>query len=174
MIKGVYFVLGAVTGAVVTWFYLNKKYEARAEEEIESIRQLYDRYKEQEAKKKEPEEPPKQVEEESDDWHKYVEVINNRHGTTGPEDRPYVIPPEEFGLFHDYEQIELHYYNDAVLTDEDGEPVDDDIEDMIGEDFESHFGEYEPDAVFIRNDERKIDYEIIREDLNFNSAQEGG
>ncbi len=37
----------------------------------------------------------------------------------------------------------------------------DDIEETVGIDSLTHFGEYEDDSVFVRNDERKCDYEIL-------------
>ena len=176
MPKGVYFAIGAAVGAVGAWFYLKKKYEEKAEEEIESIRELYNRYQEKEKEQKKEPEPEKkpEVEEvkmENVVFNDYVRMINGRG--TEPLDHPYVISPDEFGLFYDYEQIELHYYKDDVLTDDEGEPVDDDIGAMVGVDFQSHFGEYEDDAIYIRNDERKVDYEIIKEDINFHPAEGG-
>lgn len=60
-----------------------------------------------------------------------------------------------------YERISLTYYADGVLADEDNEPVDD-IEEIVGDGLE-HFGEYEEDSVFVRNDAKKCDYEILRD-----------
>lgn len=77
-------------------------------------------------------------------------------------DTPYVISPDAFGEFDDYVLISLTYYSDGVLTDEDDEPIDD-IEGIVGKDYASHFGEYEEDSVFIRNDRMKCDYEILRD-----------
>ena len=81
-------------------------------------------------------------------------------------DRPYIIPPEDFGDYPDYETISLTYYNDKVLTDEYNEIVDD-IDDLIGEDSLNHFGEYEDDSVFVRNDALKVDYEILLDPANY-------
>ena len=36
-----------------------------------------------------------------------------------------------------------------------------DIAETVGNDFQTHFGEYEDDSVFIRNPARKCDYEIL-------------
>ena len=38
-----------------------------------------------------------------------------------------------------------------------------DVESMIGFESLSHFGEYEDDSVFVRNDARKCDYEILQD-----------
>ena len=75
-------------------------------------------------------------------------------------DKPYVIPPEEFADFDDYERITLMYFADEVLTDENFELVED-VDDVVGLESLEHFGEYEDDSVHVRNDRLKCDYEIL-------------
>lgn len=77
-------------------------------------------------------------------------------------DKPYLISPEEFGEFDDYDTIDLKYYSNRVLTDDQDEIVDD-IDAVVGRESLNHFGDYEDDAVFVRNDRLKCDYEILRE-----------
>ncbi|HZK46450.1 MAG TPA: hypothetical protein VFC64_00760, partial [Atopostipes sp.] len=84
-------------------------------------------------------------------------------------DIPYVIPPEEFGEFDNYEKIGLTYYADQVLTDDDDKSVED-IEDTVGFDSLNHFGEYEDDSVFVRNDRLKCDYEILLDQRNYSDV----
>ena len=43
----------------------------------------------------------------------------------------------------------------------------DDIEETVGIDSLTHFGEYEDGSVFVRNDERKCDYEILLDHRNY-------
>ena len=81
-------------------------------------------------------------------------------------DRPYVIQPSEFGEFDDYEKISLTYTADGVLLDDMNEIVDD-IEEIVGEDSLEHFGEYEDDSVYVRNDSKKCDYEILLDQRNY-------
>ncbi len=72
-----------------------------------------------------------------------------------------------------YTQISLVYYaGDGVLADDEDEVVED-IEDTVGEDFAEHFGEYEDDSVFIRNDRLRCDYEILRDNRSFSDVAEG-
>ena len=52
-----------------------------------------------------------------------------------------------------------------MLTDENDKPVLSTKE--IG-DALRHFGEYEDDAVYVRNDELKTDYEILRSEKDYN------
>lgn len=83
------------------------------------------------------------------------------------KDKPYVINPDDFG--DDYNTITLVYYKDNVVTTYDTSEVltDKEIEDLIGEESLSHFGEYEEDSVFVRNDARKIDYEILKSEETY-------
>ena len=82
--------------------------------------------------------------------------------------KPYVISPEEFGEA-DYNIVSLNYYADGVLANDFDEVVDD-VENTVGEDFEEHFGDYEEDSVFVRNDELGLDYEILRDMRNFSDV----
>lgn len=86
---------------------------------------------------------------------------------------PYVISPDDYGENDNYTQISLVYYaGDGVLADDEDEVVED-IEDTVGEDFAEHFGEYEDDSVFIRNDRLRCDYEILRDNRSFSDVAEG-
>ena len=85
-------------------------------------------------------------------------------------DQHYIIRPDEFGEYDDYDTISLTYYADHILTDEDDEIVED-IEDKIGFDALSHFGEYEEDSVFVRNDRIKCDYEILLDQRKYSEVE---
>lgn len=85
-----------------------------------------------------------------------VEVMNG-----APSKTPYPIPPEEFGEYSDYENIELRYFSDGVITDENDIPVSN-PDDILGEMWRDNFGMYRSDILHIRNDVRKVDYEILR------------
>ena len=64
----------------------------------------------------------------------------------------------------DYDTISLTYYSDNVLADEDNEIIED-VEGVVGEDSLNHFGEYEDDAVYVRNNARKVGSEKILRNL---------
>lgn len=89
-------------------------------------------------------------------------------GGSENECRPYVISPEEFGELPEEEHavLSLTYYSDGILADDYNEEVED-VDDKVGYDFASHFGEYEDDAVHIRNDIRHTDYEILKDPRRF-------
>lgn len=98
----------------------------------------------------------------------YADVIS-KNGYSGKEPEPsspYVIPPDEFGEKDGYEKISFTYYGDGVLADENGEPATN-ADNLIGLGNLEHFGEYEDDSVFVRNDVLKCDYEILRDYRNF-------
>ena len=61
----------------------------------------------------------------------------------------------------DYDVIDLIYYEgDNTLTDEEDEIIND-VGELIGWESLEHFGEYEDDSVCVRNDIRKVDYEVL-------------
>ena len=85
------------------------------------------------------------------------------------EMKPYVISPEEFGEFEDYERISLSYYADQILADEDDEKVED-VDNVVGLESLIHFGEFEDDSVFVRNDRLKCDYEILLDQRTYSDV----
>lgn len=92
--------------------------------------------------------------------------ITSEGGNKVLADKPYIIKPNEFGE-QDYDEVTLVYYADGKFTSYDTRDLMDEfeIEDAIGDiDPSVHFGDYEEDSVFIRNDERGIDYEVLRDE----------
>lgn len=73
----------------------------------------------------------------------------------------YIITPEEFGENEDYDTSSLYYYADGVLADVDDSPIND-VDNTVGYDSLKTFGKYEDDAVYVRNDILKCDYEIMK------------
>lgn len=94
---------------------------------------------------------------------KYVgdESTENAEEETDYE-KPYVISPLEFGDKENegYTTVSLMFYSDGLLADDMGEVIEN-IDETVGVDSLNHFGEYEDDSVFVRNDRLKIDYEIL-------------
>lgn len=170
----VIFAAGASAGAIVTWKLIKEKYKKLAQEEIDSVKELYS---EKISKVLERTEPLEEGAEEQID-ETIVNEYNNMCSDLGyssastrekKEDKvltkPYVISPDEFGE-QDYNIISLNYYADGVLAD-DFDVIIDDVEATVGEDSLNHFGEYEDDSVFVRNDELEIDYEILKDTRKF-------
>ena len=164
------FTLGAAVGSVVTWKLVKDRYARIAQEEIDSVKEVFSkRNKPEESVEEKDEEPVPEPEEVAE----YKSIINNCgysvvERVETMHDKPYVIEPEIFGEDPDYETISLTYYADGVLTDENNCIIDPgEIESLIGEESLDHFGEYEDDSVFVRNEERKTDYEILAIQSNY-------
>lgn len=157
--KFLIFAAGAAVGSAVSWRILKPYYEQIAREEIESVKETFARRKaEFISNDKEDIQPTEEETKEYNDLADEYRMSDSRkedHMT-----RPYVIPPEEFGDYPDYERVSLTYYADGVLTDENDDPIDD-VEDVVGEDSLTTFGKFEDDSVFVRDDELKRDYEIL-------------
>ena len=73
---------------------------------------------------------------------------------------PYIISPEDFAIDDEYTIVNLNYYIDGVLTDEDDHIVEN-VDDVVGLENLNHMGEYEDDALHIRNENCKCEYEIL-------------
>lgn len=173
------FVTGVAVGSAVTWKLIKDKYEQMAQEEIDSVKQAFsdrDNGENDVADEQAKAEAYKDIYREvarsygADINYSEQYQLKDKEETNKVEvkpmttekdiDRPYVISPEEFGELDDYEQISLTYHADNVLTDDDYELVDD-VDDTVGYESLTHFGEYEDDSVFVRNDRLKCDYEIL-------------
>ena len=187
------FVVGAAIGSAATWRFVKTKYERRANEEIQSVKQTFiDNEKRltsclehtNNALKKSAgieigiktndDHEVRTYETIVDDSDYRVRNFNDKlNEEVNPVDKekPYVIPPEEFGEVEEYEQVSLTYYADGYLTDEDDELIDD-VEGIVGEDSLTHFGEYEDDSVFVRNDRLLCDYEILRDERTLEEVME--
>ncbi len=158
------FVAGTVIGSCATWLHLKKEYERKTQEEIDSVKEVFGRRRceEPSACADEPvEEKPATDRDQAiklttelgyskdDDYQPFVENV-------------YVIRPDVFGEYSDYECISLTFYADGTLADDGDEPIDD-IEAVVGTDWPDQFDEYEEDVVYVRNDELRCDYEICRD-----------
>lgn len=175
------FGLGAAVGSAASWYFFKTKYEQLAQEEIDSVKEVFSK-----KENKTVEESEQQDDDEEEDHKKkeslaredpniteYTSILVNEgytnesvKNTIGSE-IPYVISPQEFGENYDYEVITLNYYADGVLTDSEyDEPVED-IENVVGQESLTHFGEYEEDSVYVRNDRLRVDYEILLDERKY-------
>jgi hypothetical protein len=192
------FTVGAAVGSLITCRVVRAKYEQLAQEEIDSVKEVFAKRnyelasktmadadfdkdnipdileKAKQAKEKpeiseyisktqksgyidytafssKPVEP--KIEEE-------VPVENDDETESDEGEKPYVISPDEFGEIDDYERIGLNYFADKVVAYDDDTRFEN-VNEIIGLESLTHFGEYEDDSVFVRNDKLKIDYEIL-------------
>lgn len=190
------FVTGAAIGSVVTWKLIEKKYKDLADEEIESVIETFknrkpritkDNVKETVEKVINKYKEPKEIVEDivtaerysieneeeidEDDESNYTVNIDNDDTVI----TPYVIEPERFGEYNEYGTKTLTYYADNVLTDEIDNPItSEEMVTMIGPDALDHFGEYEDDSVYIRDEMNEMDYEILKSEKKFSEIPERG
>lgn len=177
------FAAGAAVGSYITWKLLKDKYERIAQDEIDSVKEVF-------AKKENSDDSEPILAEESghNDKPSIIEYAAKLHenGYTNYSDsenketvhkedgetveKPYVISPDEFGEFGEYETISLTYYEDQVLAD-DNDDIIKNVDDVVGTESLTHFGEYEDDSVFVRNDRLKCDYEILLDQRKFSDVR---
>lgn len=159
------FVTGIVLGSAITWNYAKTKYAKIADEEIASVKAAF---------KSEKSNEDSDICKEKNDIEKMEELaIANRYVTHDKVikkeetdmNEPYVISPDDFDE-NGYEIVSLTYYADDVLTDEHDNVIRN-RDKLIGKGSLTKFGEYEEDSVFVRDDERKIDYEILADTMNY-------
>lgn len=166
------FILGAAIGSGVTWYFIKDKYTKRSEQDILSAKEAFHNREEKlkaEIKELKGESEPKEGL--SDDKENIVDFVKGRYSKCSSDKNddkndlyentiaPYVISPDEFGELEGYTKISLSFYADGILADENGVIIDD-IEEIVGDAID-HFGEYEDDSVFCRNDVKRCDYEIL-------------
>ena len=169
--------IGIGVGAV--WYYFDKKYKDEMSKKIEEIMAESRKVKpvkstasELPAKVNTVDEVQPTVTSVKTTKVNYSKLIKNEKyvGTESTDnaeeetdyEKPYVISPLEFGDKEDegYTTVSLMFYSDGLLADDMGEVIEN-IDETVGVDSLNHFGEYEDDSVFVRNDRLKIDYEIL-------------
>ena len=176
------FLIGAAIGSVATWQYTKKKYEKIAQEEIDSVKEVFSKRNNVEKTETDVQDNNtinecKSVIHKNGYYTEYSEMSNKTEPNiksknlivSTDKNKPYIISPEEFGELDGYTQISLTYYDDDILADDMDNQLDD-IEDTIGVDSLEHFGEYEDDSVFVRNDRLKCDYEILRDQRKYSDV----
>lgn len=177
----VIFVAGVAIGSVVTWRLIEDKYNKLAQEEIDSVKEVFSRKfgnNSEKAEEQKPEQANKPVDV------KYYATELQKEGYTNystmkkepktkeeeikerSQMKPRIVTPEEFGEDDEYDVISITYYSDGVLAD-DGDMVIHNVDEIVGNDAVNHFGEYADDAVYVANDRLKAYYEILRVDETY-------
>lgn len=183
--KVLWFAAGVAVGAVATNHFFKTKYERLYQEDVESVKRAFSEPQQSEPVEGSTEdvltsEPtPEEVE-------TYGDIISAQGYSTATDApvnpigkevegvrRPYVISPMDFDTEDDYEVYTLTYYADGVLTDEQNNPIEN-VDDMVGRDSLNTFGEYEDDAVHVRNERLKCDFEILRDLSNYSDVFRNG
>ena len=170
---------GALVGAVVAAKAVRERYHQEAEEEIAEMREYY---REKEQKRREAEENEAVVEVKEETESEYKEIVKEKgytnytqYNDTESENNkidddvedewaPCIIDVEEFGEDPSYDTATLTYFKDGVLADEVDEVMD---PKMVGEENLKIFDEFGARAIYVRNEEHMIDFEIIRDEYPY-------
>lgn len=164
------FSCGAAAGAFAAWKLLKSKYEKIAQEEIDSVKEHFT--KRYEKPTEDIMEAPVEEIETQRDYHgilsdnSYVAPEIEEKGVVEDTEelKPVIISIDEFGYEPDYDTETFNYYNDGVLTDMMNHPVNT-RDYIVGTEFVKEF-DY-TDAVYIRNDDAEMYFEILKLDENY-------
>ena len=179
------FITGAAAGSVVAWKLLEKRYADIAQEEIDSVKEVYSRKYDNDDTNGEPvedtsEESGPEPKEDLDDIAEYESIISKHYGTIedlekgGSEpmkdETIRILSPSEFNDIDEdeYDVVTLTYYANGVLADE-FDNVIEDVENTVGTDALNSFGEYEDDSVFVLNETYGTAYEILLDESDYGS-----
>ena len=175
--------VGTVIGGGIGWYLSQKKYTKIANEAIDEAKKEYDTAMEEAGVKPKRVFRKKEAVEKPHEDKLLVETSSiqseiEKHGyadyssmSVPSRDEPYIITPEEFGEIEEYDKITLTFYADKIVADENNEIMDEtEIQQSIGFESLGHFGEYEDDSVFVRNNRLKTDYEILLDEENYSDS----
>lgn len=188
--NALYFVAGAAVGALGAWYFAKKKYEKIAQDEIQSVTDAFSERLDKLARnsmddpsiRPTPEELEREATKPGDrniidyaavlskqGYTDYTKFSKDEEEPTETEDSeisvdtaagPVIICPDDYGEISEYEQLSWIYFADHVLTDDDYSLITN-YEKWIGDGALQHFGEYEDDAIHVRNDKLKCYIEVV-------------
>lgn len=173
------FAAGIGVGSISTLYLVKSHYEEEKRKEIEDIRDFYrnrqgspstsdtdDRDETESYVNKEIKNDYSKVLTQE----KYKEekpIVVDKEKALDEEFTPYVISEDDFGEMIGYDAINLVYFADDILVDDNEDPVED-ITNLIGDEALLIFRDCpEVDTVYVRNNSLEIDYEIERDTRNF-------
>lgn len=177
--KIITFLFGAAVGSAASYFVCKNYFEKKTQIEIDSVKEAFGRareLKENDESDVKHEEKVEPVTKEKPDIMEYASKLR-KDGYTNYSNleekpiyadvdegsKPYVIDESEYGE-DDYDVQTMTYYSDGVLARDYGtDVIVEDIEDVVGDALE-HF---QDDAVYVRDDVLKIDYEITKDVRTF-------
>lgn len=173
------FIIGAGVGAAVTYKVMDVRCSQRIQDEVNSVKEVYSKKYSSNDDKVVKNQNGNEKTTSSDDILEAKKIIDDSEYATGSDskendgkdkeemNKPHVISPEEVGDC-DYTVITLWHYADGTVTNDNGNVIGN-VTELIGKDYADHFGEYEedPDAVYVRNDDQGVDYEVLKDSRDF-------
>ena len=156
------FISGGIAGFVMADRMMKQKYEQLVQDEVDSIKAAFRKERPLSERERDGKKADEKLRSECHDM--AVQLGYTEQPAPSPKQSPKIIPPDEFGNEDGYDEISLTLYADGTVTDDcDRAMSEEEIEETIGKESLSHFGEYEPDSVCVRNDRLKADYEILKD-----------
>lgn len=187
------FIFGAAVGSVATWFGVKKYYEDRANEGVAEVTEHFQNLMKRDHAEPEYDHSDSEIIGDVEDVevsgnglkakvtnlkpaiNDYVRKLEEEgyidyssmsgskpEGDKPKWKKPYVIDPENFGELDEYQTVSLTYFEDQVLADDNNDIVED-VEGTVGFDALTSFGRFEDDAVHVRNERLKCDFEILKD-----------
>lgn len=179
--------VGAAAGFAGGYLFGKNKYQAEADKEIADVKKLYESHfapktENNESKGvsvKEPEEAPAN-DAYTDYTGKYAggdvskelppQILKGKPKKSMTSKKPpYVINGLDFGELEDYKTVTLVYYKDKVLADEDGNVIKN-FKEVVGPNALNNFSE--DGSCYVRDDNLKIDYEILLDERSFSEIHD--
>lgn len=160
------FATGFLGGSISAYFALKKRFDILMEEEIQSVKESYEKFNSSD------------IEDSCEEHDDIVGQFIRNDDQNTPEEQeepqkkfedPYLISPNEFNEVYGYETATLTLYSDGVIADEDMEMVDD-VDEILGEENLQQLRDGETDCVYIRNDSKYCDYEVLMDFGTFEDA----
>ena len=87
-------------------------------------------------------------------------------------DTPYLISANDFATDRTLDKVTLTYYIYADLLCEEGEAVENDYDELLGDEWRHHFNDEEYGVVYVRNEKMGADYEVILDEMDRESVKE--
>lgn len=106
---------------------------------------------------------------------KEIAIMKGEPEPVGIAPDPYQISHADFGSQYGYDMVDLVYYEDSILADSNDDVIYDHrtIDEAVGlENFEEFLNDDDYDAMYIRNERHKIDYELVKSALSYNDIAE--
>lgn len=180
-------IVGAAAGFAGGYLFGKNKYQAKADKEIADVKKLYESHFAPKEENNENESAPVKEPEKTPEHSTYTDYAGKYAGGDVSEELPpqilkgkpkkpitnkkppYIINDMQFGELEDYKVVTLMYYKDKVLADGD-ENVIKNFKEVVGPNTLNSFGD--KDAIYVRDDNLKIDYEILLDERSFSEIHD--
>lgn len=184
------FFAGVGVGAVGMRFYLKERYDAELDAAVERINSEYKRdremlFKEAGADIETPEEKKERAEglrvfrsevakQAYDSYFNGGSDLKEDDAMAPSEkvDEPYLISANDFATGRGLDKVTLTYYINANLLCEDGEVLENNYDELLGNEWKEHFHDDEDGVVYVRNEKMGAEYEVLLDEMDADSVRE--